>query len=123
MKEAAALGDSQAQENLLIRSNDENDAENVFKYISMLVKSGNWQIPLKYAVGLFRSGFYTQSFNYFTLISATNNPVALFYIGVMKFTGQGCVEDKNESYKIMKSLSEKGINKATEFLQDHDGQF
>ena len=37
----------------------------------------------------------------------------------MKFYGQGCVQDKNESLNILSELSKQGIDKATNFIEDH----
>lgn len=37
----------------------------------------------------------------------------------MKFKGEGCEVNRNESYRILKHLSDEGIDKATEFLEDH----
>lgn len=37
----------------------------------------------------------------------------------MKFKGQGCKENREESFNIIKYLSDHGIDKATEFLNRH----
>lgn len=59
------------------------------------------------------------SFNFFVLVSKTNHPIALYFIGIMKFKGEGCLKDIDESYKILKNLADNGMEKAAEFLDDY----
>ena len=44
----------------------------------------------------------------------------MYFVGVMKYKGQGCLKDKNKSYQILKSLSDKGIDNSSEFLENFD---
>ena len=37
----------------------------------------------------------------------------------MKFCRKGCIENKEESFEILKNLSENGIERATEFIEDN----
>lgn len=37
--------------------------------------------------------------------SGINHTVAIFYIGVMKYKGHGCVKNSEQSYKILKNLA------------------
>ena len=85
----------------------------------MLIEKGKYTIPLEYSVKLYKSKQFHQSFNYFTLLSKMNNPIALYFIGRMKFYGEGCIKNEEESYKILKHLSDNGIDQATEFLENN----
>ena len=114
-----AKSDIERMKFLARKYSKENDTENIYKYFCLLINAGESEIPLKYAIGLFKSEYYKQAFSYFSLISQTNNPIAKFYIAVMKFWGFGCEKNHDESYKILKYLSDNGIDCATEFLDDH----
>ena len=85
----------------------------------MLIKNGRCNVPLEYAVRLYKDEHYEQAFNYFCLMSKVNHPIAQYFIGEMKFYGRGCIENRDESYNILKHLSCNGIDRATEFLEYH----
>lgn len=92
--------------------------KNIFKYFNILIKTGNCAIPLEYAVCLYKSKQYEQAFKYFTLISEINHPIAKYFVGIMKYYGRGCKRNLDDSYKILKSLSDNGIDRASEFIED-----
>lgn len=98
---------------------EDNDTENIYKYIVLLIESGESLIPIEYAFNLYKKGHFKVSYNYFSLISTTNNPIAQYFIGIMKFKGQGCEQNLDESYELLKHLSQNGIDRATEFLEDN----
>ena len=60
-----------------------------------MIKSGNYTFPLNYAIDLYKSKNFVQTFNYFELLSEINHPVAIFYIGVMKYKGHGCFKNNH----------------------------
>ena len=62
---------------------------------------------------------YEQLFKYFTLINKTRNPTVHYFIAVMKFYGHGCDKNLDKSYQILNHLSQNGIDRATEFLEEH----
>ena len=37
----------------------------------------------------------------------------------MKYKGEGCIKNKEEAYKMMKNLSDHGVNRATDFLESY----
>ena len=85
----------------------------------MLINKGYCEIPLEFAIKLYKMKCFKQALNYFTLISNVNHPIAKYFIAVMLFYGQGCDKDLNKSYKILKYLSLSGIDRATEFLENN----
>ena len=46
----------------------------------MLINSGNSKIPLEFAVHLYKTENYEQSFKYFTLLNKVNHPMKYFAI-------------------------------------------
>ena len=70
----------------------------------------------------FNAKYYKQSFNYFAKISMTNHPIALFFIGVMKFYGYECDKNHDNSYRILSDLSKSGIERTTDFIENHFGK-
>lgn len=106
-------------ERLSVKFIKKNDTENIYNTLNVLIQKGRWKIPLEYAISLYKKKFYRQSFNYFSILSKINHPIAKYFIGVMKFKGEGCEVNRYESYRILKHLSDAGIDKATEFLEDH----
>lgn len=106
-------------ERLAVKFIKKNDTENIYNTLNVLTQKGRWKIPLEYAISLYKKKFYQQSFNYFSILSKINHPIAIYFIGVMKFKGEGCEVNRNESYRILKHLSDAGIDKATEFLEVH----
>lgn len=82
----------------------------------MLIKNGKCEIHLKYAALLYKKKYYKDAFNYFSLISKVNHPIANYYIGVMKFIGQGCLIDREEAYKILNTFLKMGLIKLLSFL-------
>lgn len=98
---------------------NENILENENIYMHLLIKSGNYKIPMEHALNLYNSKQFTQAYNYFIEISKFNHPIAKYFIGIMKFKGQGCQKDKEEAFEIMKFLSKQGVGKATDFLNNH----
>ena len=105
--------------NSLLKNILENDTENIHKYFCLLIKKGECSIPLEYAVNLYKRKYYKQAFNYFTMIAKSNNPIAKYFLGIMKYNGFGCIKDQNEAYKILKNLSDNGVDSATAFIEDH----
>lgn len=97
----------------------ENDAESTYKYMNMCISSGQSIVVLEYAISLYRSNNFKQALDYFVLLSKINHPIAKYYIGVMKFFGQGCDKNISESFQMMKYLSSNGIDKATEFIENY----
>lgn len=91
----------QTQKKLAKQFSIENDSENTYKYFSVLIKNGQCNIPIEYAVQLYKHKYYKQALKYFYLISLTNHPIAHYYIAIMKYYGNGCDKDKDESYKIL----------------------
>ena len=85
----------------------------------MLIDKGEYSIPIDYALNLYKSGQYNQSFYYFSHLSEKNHPIAQYFIAVMKYYGKGCNKDQESSFQILKHLSKHGIDRATEFLEDH----
>lgn len=57
--------------------------------------------------------------NYFKLLSKFNHPIANFFVRIMKLKGEGCEVNPEESYSILMHLSENGIDKATEFIENN----
>ena len=104
---------------LAIKYSQENDTENIIKYFNILIKNGRTQIPLQFAIRLYKSHNYKQALFYFEMLRRVNHPIASYFIGVMKFMGHGLEKNKKESYEILKHLSDNGIDKATEFIEDH----
>ena len=94
----------------------ENDTEKTYLYMNKLICLGEFEIPMEYAINLYKQKKFKVSMNYFKLLSKFNHPIAHFFIGVMKYKGEGCEIDRTESYSIMKYLSDSGIDKATEFI-------
>lgn len=74
---------------------------------------------MEYAIILYKQGNFKVSMNYFKLLSKFNHPIANFFIGIMKFKGERCEVNQEESYSILKHLSENGINKTTEFFENN----
>lgn len=109
----------EAREILAIKYIERNDTENINKYVNSLLETGNFSVPLKYAIALYKIKEYKNAFSYFSKLSEFNHPIANFYIGMMKFRGEGCEVNKKESYEIMKNLSKEGIDRATEFIHMH----
>ncbi|KAK8837376.1 hypothetical protein M9Y10_036809 [Tritrichomonas musculus] len=103
---------------LSTKSSSGNDAESTYKYMIQQIQKGNSKVPLKYAIGLYRSKNYKQAYSFFEYISKTNNPVAEYYLAVMHYYGQGCIQDRDKAYEMMTDLSKKGIDKATDFLEE-----
>lgn len=97
----------------------ENDTENNYEYMMILIQKGNIKIPLEHAISLYNSKFYGDAFIYFSALSKINHPIAKYFIGVMKFRGYGCEKNKDEAYKILNELSTKGIDRAREFIDDN----
>ncbi|KAK8860760.1 hypothetical protein M9Y10_012426 [Tritrichomonas musculus] len=116
-KRAAERNVVEALEILAMKYASENDTENAVKYVSALIKEGGFQFPLKYGIDLYRKKQMKQSFLIFEALSEFNHPIAKYFIAVMKFRGEGCIQNKVESLEIMKSLSNQGVDKATEFLE------
>ena len=96
----------------------ESDSENTHKYMNRLILRGKSKVPIEYAIGLYKSKHYKQAYGYFENISKTNNPIAMYYLAVMHYYGLGCGEDRHKTYEMMAELSKKGIDKATEFLEE-----
>lgn len=119
IQQKADNGDIKCQEFLAKKYTIQNDTENIYKYLNMLIKSGYCRIPLEYAIQLYDLKHYKQAFNYFTLISETNNPIALFFLGVMQYQGKGCEKNQHKAYHIIKKLSDSGIDRASAFLKDY----
>lgn len=107
-----------AQENLALKYMKENDTENVIKYVFSLINEGCFDVPLRYATFLYKTKNFRQSLVIFDSLFKYNHPIAAYFIGVMKYKGEGCDVDKVESHKIMENLANKGIDKAVEFLED-----
>ncbi|KAK8883615.1 hypothetical protein M9Y10_042709 [Tritrichomonas musculus] len=107
------------KEFLAVKYSKENDTENTYNYMCMLIKEGKFAIPINYAVDLYKSQQYKQSFFYFSLISRSKHPVAEYFIGIMKYYGKGCQRNQEESYRILKHLSDHGIDSAIEFIDTH----
>ena len=84
-----------------------------------IIKKGKCDIPLEYAINLYKKKYFKQAFNYFTLLANVNHPIALFFIGKMKLEGLGCKKNIEESHEILNHLSDKGIDEATVFLEEH----
>ncbi|KAK8898250.1 hypothetical protein M9Y10_000528 [Tritrichomonas musculus] len=118
-RDAAHSHEESEKELLAVRYSRENDTENTYKYMCALIKEGKFAIPIEYAVDLYKSQQYEQSFHYFCLIRTSKHPVSEYFIGIMKFYGKGCERNREESYRILKHLSDHGIDRATEFLDDH----
>lgn len=118
-KIASDNGNAQATEKLAKKSSTENDPEKTYLMMNKLIESGNFMVPLEYAVNLYNSKQYKQAFHYFSAISKANHPIALYFIAVMKFKGLYCEENREEAFKIMKKLSENGIDRASEFIEDN----
>lgn len=76
-----------------------------------------YRATLDYAINLYNSKQYSQAFDYFSVLSSYNDPVAIYFVGVMMFNGFGCPMNRDKSYEIMCYLSSKGINKASEFIE------
>lgn len=76
-------------------------------------------VVLEYAINLYKHQNYHASKKYFKLLIKINHPIAKYYYGIMKYYGQGCLMNLKESEKILRSLSESGIDLATEFIEDH----
>ena len=96
-----------------------NDTENIHRIFRALINKAKYAIPLNYAIELYNKKYYDQSFHFFSLLLKCNHPIAKYYIGIMKFKGQGCESNKKESYNILKYLSDHGIDRATTFLNQH----
>lgn len=110
---------NQSNVELAIKYSIENDPENTFKYMNQCILEGKSNVVLEYAAYLYKTKHFKESLNYFMMLSKINHPIAQYYIGIMKYYGQGCKANKQESQKIMKYLSNKDIDKATEFIEDH----
>ncbi|KAK8889286.1 hypothetical protein M9Y10_034032 [Tritrichomonas musculus] len=109
-----------AQEFLAVKYAKENDTENALKYIFILINEGCFEVPLNYAVTLYKLKQFKQAFNIFSLISKFNHPIAKYFIGIMKYNGEGCTKSKKEAHEILLNLSDHGIEKATDFLDNFD---
>lgn len=115
----AELRNVESHEFLATKYSLENDCENMIIYFNMLINQGKCVIQIEYAMHLYKEKHHEQAFNYFCLINKVNHPIAQFYIAVMKYRGNGCQKKEIESYIILKYLSENGIERATEFLENH----
>ena len=118
-KKAAGLGDVKSQQILAKKYSIENDEENTFKYMKMLTSSGSYGIPLEYSIILYKMKKYKQAFNYFSLLSKYNHPIAMYFIGIMKFNGFGCSKNKEEAYGILQNLASNGLECASDFIDDN----
>lgn len=117
---AAKGGNINAQEFLVFKYAKENDTENTLKYIHLLINEGRFDIPLKYAVSLYKSKNFKQAWYIFSILEKINHPIAMYFIGVMLYRGEGCDKNKNEAQKILEKLSNSGINEASEFLENYE---
>ena len=97
----------------------ENDSENTYTYMKKSISEGDTDVALEYAIHLYRTKHFKESIKYFIELSEKNHPIAKYFIGVMKYFGQGCTEDRLESHNIMSYLSKEGITQATEFIEDY----
>lgn len=109
-----------AQEFLAMKYLKENDTENTIKYIFILINEGAFDAPLNFAVFLYKMKKFEQAFNIFSIISKFNHPIAKYFIGVMKYYGEGCTKNRKEAYEILLNLSNQGIDKASDFLNNFD---
>ena len=110
----------ESQEYLVMKYVKEKDIENILKYIHLLIKEGVFRVPLNYAIMLYKSKLFKQAFYIFSILYQYNHPIAMYFIGLMKYNGEGCMKDIKESHRIMEILSSKGIDRATQFLKDFD---
>ena len=107
-------------EKFLAKKNSiENDSECTFVHMNNLINKGELMIPLEYAMNLYKLKHFKPAFYYFSRISQFNHPIAKYFLGVMTFRGEGIRKNKDEAYKILKNLSDNGINQASEFLEDN----
>ncbi|KAK8871844.1 hypothetical protein M9Y10_007587 [Tritrichomonas musculus] len=97
----------------------ENDTEKTYLYMNKLVSLRKFEVPMEYAISLYKEKKFKVSMNYFELLSKYNHPIAKYFIGIMKYKGEGCEVDREESYSILKHLSDNRIDKATEFIEDN----
>lgn len=118
-KKAAERGSSKAQAYLAMKFSRENDPENTFKYMKMCIRTGQDIVPLEYAKFLYDKKNFKLAFDYFNLVASVNNPIARFFIGLMKFKGEGCEENRDEAYSIMKKLADQKIERAAQFIEDN----
>lgn len=86
-----------------LMENKENKEERTFQM--------KYRATLDYAINLYNSKQYSQAFDYFSVLSSYNDPVAIYFVGVMMFNGFRCSMNRDKSYEIMCYLSSKGINK------------
>lgn len=78
-----------------------------------------FEVPMEYVINISKQGNFKVSMNYFKLLSKFNHPIENFFIRIMKFKGERCEVNPEESYSILKHLSENGIDKATEFIENN----
>ena len=96
-----------------------NPAEALKNLMGKLIRDGNCSIPIEYAINLYKMKQFKQAYNYFTLISKFNYPIAKFFIGVMKYRGEGCEQDIDDAYLILKRLSDIGVESASKFIEEN----
>ena len=116
----SVFGSIRTQEIQLKKCIQENDTERIYLCIQSLVKAGKFSVPLEYALNLYKAKKYDVAFKYFSIISEFNHPIAKYFIGLMLYYGQGCTQNQDRSYEIMKFLSENGIDKATVFIESKE---
>ena len=97
----------------------ENDTENTYIYMKKCIEEKKTEVVLEDAVNLYKQNKFKQSKKYLDLLIDVNHPIAKYYLGIMKYFGHGCQENRNESEQIMRYLSESGIDRATEFLEEY----
>ena len=82
----------EAQEFLVKKYVKENDTENTLKCIQMLIKEDCFDVPLKYGIILYKHKMFNQSYNIFSILYKYNQPIAMYFISVMKYKGEGCIK-------------------------------
>ena len=103
---------------LAMKYSKENDAESAYLCMKKLIDAHEFEVPVRYATDLYNKRCFEATFKYFELAARFNHPIARCFVGVMKFYGLGCDANRDESRAILESLSDNGIDKATEFIEE-----
>ena len=86
-------------------------------HMKNLINNGEFSGPIEYAMDLYKNIHFEEAFDLFSMVAIYNHPIAKYFKGVMLFNGQGCNENRDEAIIILKDLAQKGVQRASEFLQ------
>lgn len=85
-----------------------NDSEWTYNYMKKL----NWFRLINFSNWIcskLKHLWFKQAYDYFSLMVKINHPIAKYFLGIMKYKGEGCDVNQQESFAILKDLSKNEI--------------